>query len=135
MQLRSLGILLVLLPAAFGQNLPDAPSAHKFWDRQNKALFAGVVLTRALDVVSTHDFRMEHRNERILSNELVDNEPAFVAFQAGMTAAHVGACYLLHRTGHHKLERAASYVSIGVLGVQVVNNYTHNLPPWSLMPR
>jgi len=88
--------------------------AHRFWDKQNCWLFAGVGAVRTLDGISTRNFRARGRDEILLNNGVVDNAAAFAAIEAAGTAASLGASYLLHRTGHHTLERWVSSVHIGV---------------------
>lgn len=68
--------------------------------------------------------RRRGRQEILLSNEVVDNKPAFAAIEAGGTLASVGISYLFHRTGHHKLERWTSYVHIGVGVGGAIRNYS-----------
>src|SRR5439155_1005851 len=47
----------------------------------------------------------------------------FAGVEAGGTAASVGLSYLMHRTGHHKLERWVSIAHIGVTGFGAARNY------------
>jgi len=111
-------------PAQAEKNPPAGDeSAHRFWDRKNAALFAGVGGARALDCVSSMDFRGKGINERFLSNSLVDNRPLFAAVEAAGTVGSIAVAYLLHRTGHHKMERWVSivHISVGVGGS--VRNY------------
>lgn len=109
---------------------PDAAIApgavqppHRFWDATNKKLFAGVFAVRALDFASTLNMRARGRDEILLSNEVVDNKPAFVAIELGATAASIGVSYWLHRKGRHKLERWVSIVHISLGGFGGVRNY------------
>lgn len=97
---------------------------HRFWDRTNLELFAGVAAVRALDFASTRHFRARGVNEVFLSNAIVDNKPAFAAIEAAGTAASIAVSYWLHRKGHHRLERWVSVVHIGAAGVGDVRNYT-----------
>ncbi len=112
--------LLVAVPIA-AQELPDAP--HKFMDRQNVALFAGVATVRALDVHSTERFLDRGYQEALLPSALASNTAGMSAYSAAATAAHVYSCYWLHKRGHHRLERIASYAHIAYIGALVVNNY------------
>jgi hypothetical protein len=98
------------------QNAPKPP--HRFWDATNLVLFLGVTGGRALDYVSTQQMRNRGVNEILLSDQIVDNKPLFVAIEAAGTAASVAVSYLFHRSGHHKLERWASivHISFGVGG-------------------
>ena len=98
---------------------PDATvSPHRFWDATNSVLFLGVAGGRALDYVSTEQMRSRGVNELLLSNQIVDNKPLFVAIEAAGTAASIAVSYLFHRSGHHKLERWTSivHISFGVGG-------------------
>ncbi len=94
----------------------EKPAAlpHRFWDTQNRWLFAGVAAARTLDGTSTRNFRARGRSEGLLNNDVVDNAPAFAAIEFAGTVASVATSYWMHRTGHHKLERWVSYLHIGV---------------------
>lgn len=102
---------------------PAVPPAHRFWDKQNAWLFAGVAASRALDFHSTGNMRRRGRKEILLTNDVVDNKPAFVAIEAAGALTSVGISYLFHRSNHHKLERWVSYLHIGVTAFGGVRNY------------
>lgn len=102
---------------------PKTIERHKFWDAENVGLFAGVAITRALDFTSTQHFRERSHNEILLNNQIVDNKPLFAGIEAAGIAASVGACYWLHRTGHHRAERWVSLVHIGVGTFGDIHNY------------
>jgi hypothetical protein len=104
--------------------VPLLPPAHRFWDKQNAWLFAGVAASRALDFHSTGNMRRRGRDEILLTNDVVDNKPAFAAVEAAGALTSVGISYLFHRTGHHKLERWVSYLHIGVTSFGAVRNYS-----------
>ena len=97
---------------------------HRFFDRTNVMLFAGVVAVRALDYTSTQHFRRLGNNEVLLTNSIVDNKPLFAGVEIAGTALSIGAAYWLHRTGHHKLERWVSIVHIGVGAFGDAHNYS-----------
>jgi hypothetical protein len=111
---------------------PAAPSAsagkevqtHRFFDRENVLLFSGVAVFRGLDYASTRNMQARGREEILLPDDVVNNSAAFTAVEAGGAAASVGISYLLHRTGHHKLERWMSIGHIGVTGFGVARNYS-----------
>lgn len=103
--------------------LKTASGPHKFWDTENVGLFAGVAVTRALDFTSTQHFRERSHNEILLNNQIVDNKPLFAGIEAAGIAASIGACYWLHRTGHHRAERWVSMVHIGVGTFGDIHNY------------
>ena len=145
------GLILVLVVAAgvcaratFGQESP-APTAgasavvnssiskkeknvvpenpHRFWDKENDWLFVGVGASRTLDYFSTLNMRSRGRQEIFLTNDIVDNHAAFAMIEASATGVSIGASYLFHRYGHHKLERWTSIAHIGLTTTGAVRNY------------
>jgi hypothetical protein len=109
-----------------GQAVPvnkQAAQVHRFWDKQNIILFAGVGLARGLDYSSTLNLRRRGDNEVLLTNAIVDNHAEFAAIEAATAAASVGLSYIFHATGHHKLERWTSYIHIGVTVAGAGRNY------------
>jgi len=96
---------------------------HKFWDKENTGLFAGVCGARLLDYTSTRHMRNQGRDEIMLSNWVVDNRPLFVGIELAGTAASIGVSYLFHRTHHHTLERWVSTAHIGVGAGGSIYNY------------
>ena len=101
----------------------DALQPHRFWDKENAWLFAGVGAARTLDYFSTLNMRRRGRQEIFLTNDVVDNHAAFATIEAAGTAVSIGASYLFHRYGHHKLERWTSFVHIGLATTGAVRNY------------
>jgi hypothetical protein len=108
------------LPAA--KPLADQP-VHRFWDRENDLLFAGVAGARALDYSSTLNLRRRGRQEILLTDWVVDDHGLFAGIEASGVALSVGVSYIFHRTGHHKLERWVSIVHIGVATGGAIRNY------------
>jgi hypothetical protein len=107
--------------------VPDAPSQnppHAFWDRTNILLFSGVAVFRGLDYASTRNFLARGREEVLIPDDIVNNSAGFASLEAAGTLTSVGLSYLMHRTGHHKLERWISIGHIGVTGFGVVRNYS-----------
>lgn len=96
---------------------------HRFWDKENDWLFAGVGAARTLDYFSTLNMRRRGRQEIFLTNDVVDNHAAFAAIEASATGVSIGAAYLFHHYGHHKLERWTSIVHIGLATSGAVRNY------------
>jgi hypothetical protein len=87
---------------------------HKFWDRGNIALFTAVA------AVNTADFAITRSNLRAGGEELNPvvrlfgkSTPGLAVNFAGETVGIIGVSYFLHKTGHHKMERAISFVNIG----------------------
>ena len=101
----------------------DAWPPHRFWDKENRWLFAGVGGARTLDYFSTLNMRRRGRQEIFLTNDIVDNQRAFATVEAAATGVSVGASYLFHRYGHHRLERWTSFVHLGLATTGAVRNY------------
>ena len=101
-----------------------SPPPHAFWDRMNVGLFTGVAAARAFDFYSTRQFRGKHLKEWFLDDKTVDNRPLFAAIEVAGTALSVGASYVFHRTGYHRLERWVSVIHIGVATVGGIWNLT-----------
>jgi len=113
----------VIVSPASRSSASDRVAEHRFWDKENRWLFAGVGAARTLDYFSTLNMRRRGRQEILLSNDVVDNHAAFGAIEAASTGASIGASYLFHRYGHHKLERWTSFVHIGLTTTGAVRNY------------
>jgi len=96
---------------------------HRFFDRENLALFSAITVSRLADVHSTYRNMRLGYPEAELPQALVNSRPGFVAFSLGLVGANVGAAYLFHRTGHHKLERATSYIHFAVITTSAARNY------------
>jgi hypothetical protein len=103
---------------------PAAPSTHAFWDRTNLALFSGIAVTRGMDYASTRNFQARGRQEILLPDAVVNNSAGFASLEAAATMTSVGISYILHRTGHHTLERWMSIGHISVTGFGDVRNYS-----------
>jgi len=131
------GSLAIGGPLATGQSqstaatehvVPDAPHpaaapVHAFWDRTNILLFSGIAVVRGMDYASTRNFQARGRQEILLPDEVVNNSAGFAALEAAGTMTSVGISYILHRTGHHTLERWMSIGHIGVTAFGDVRNY------------
>lgn len=102
---------------------PVREAEHRFWDKENDWLFAGVAASRTLDYFSTLNMRRRGRQEILLTNDVVDNHAAFAAIEALATALSIGGAYIFHHYGHHKLERCTSIVHIGLTTTGAVRNY------------
>ena len=121
------------LPAPGPPPAPSAPAAavaagrpaaaHAFWDRKNALLFTGVGVFRALDYTSTRNMRDRGRQEILLSNWVVDNRPLFIGIEAAATGLSIGLSYVMHRTGHHKVERLISVGHISGAAFGDARNY------------
>jgi hypothetical protein len=104
----------------FIQPLPvAAPPAgitfdHKFWDKQNVALFAATAALSAADFTVTRANLQGGGQELNPVVRMFGRSSAGLALNfAGETAGIVGISYFFHKTGHHRLERAVSMVNLG----------------------
>jgi hypothetical protein len=113
---------LATLPTT--QPATPAPPPHAFWDRTNLALFSGIAVTRGVDYASTRNFQARGRQEILLPDDVVNNSAGFASLEAAATLTSIGISYLLHRTGHHRLERWISIGHIGVTAFGDVRNYS-----------
>src|SRR4029077_11165032 len=108
--------------------ISHAPGVHRFWDRENDWLFAGVGAGRALDYASTLNLRRRGINEVFLTNSIVDNHPLFAGIEVAATAASVGVSYPFDPNGHHRLERWTSAIHAGIAVGGAARNYALKTP-------
>ena len=93
---------------------PNGPPPHRFWDSKNRELFAGVTALSAADFVVTRSNLRNGGRELDPVTRMFGRSTAGLALNFSLeTAGIVAASYLLHETGHHKLERIVSIVNIG----------------------
>jgi hypothetical protein len=105
--------------------VPDAPSQHKFFDRQNKVAFGTLAGLIAVDSITTQ--RLTNSGRAYEANPIW--RPMVRQGWAGQTAASalgyasaLGVSYAFHKTGHHKLERWANWLMVGMEGANDVRN-------------
>ncbi len=112
-------------------SLPETPS-HRFLDRQNKIAFATLGGLIALDGV--------HTQLMLATNRYVEGDPLAQPFvrhgwpgQLAGSALGYGAAlslsYMLHRTGHHKIERWATWFMVSAEATNDTRNLLLNAPP------
>jgi len=95
-------------------NTPKFEAPHRFWDKENVALFTGVAATSAADFAVTRSNLQAGGQELNPFVRIFGRSTAGLAMNfAGEAAGSMGLSYFFHKTGHHKLERAVSYVNIG----------------------
>ena len=113
----------ILVPPAGKNRTTQRMQDHRFWDKKNAWLFAGVGAARTFDYFSTLNLRRRGDVEILITNDVVDNHAAFAAVEAAGVGVSIGASYLFHRYGHHKLERWTSVVHFGLATTGGVRNY------------
>jgi hypothetical protein len=108
----------------FGQEVPEAPS-HSFFNRSSEIRMGVIAGLIAADGITTqHILGADHGSEL---NPLV--RPLVTKGAPGQAGASVlgyafslGSSYLLHRTGHHKLERLMLNTTIAIEAECVASN-------------
>jgi hypothetical protein len=123
----------IFCPVLFGQGpAPDAPrpsvepassmfstptsiaEEHKFWDKENRVLFAASAAFSAADFAVTRaNLQSGGRDLNPVVRFFGPSTAGLAVNFAGETLGVVGVSYILHRTGHHKLERIFTMVNIG----------------------
>jgi hypothetical protein len=109
---------------------PTPPAAivteHRFWDKENIALFA------ASGALAASDFTVTRQNLQSGGRELNPvvrvfgrSTPGLALNFAGETAAGMGLSYFFHKTHHHRLERIVSMVNISTSAGAVTYGLTH----------
>jgi len=104
--LLAMGLCLIAPSALIGTNplvvQPTAP-AHKFLDGTNVAIQSISAIMMAADIVTTNRAR-EVPGTREL-NPLTQSPAARYGLKFAAFGAGLGISYLMHRSGHHKMER------------------------------
>jgi hypothetical protein len=106
--------------------LPEAPSQHSFWDRENLALFGAVAALSAADFAATRA-NLQNGGKELdpLTRPFGRSAAGLTVNFAGETAGVIALSYFFHKTGHHKLERLTSMINIGASTAAVAYDLTH----------
>ncbi|MFY9559056.1 MAG: DUF5658 family protein [Terriglobales bacterium] len=129
--MKALLAILLLTAAASAQNfversssLPDAPSEHRFWTLETKVntgILAGLVATDAF--TTQRGLEQGYREANPIMRPFVTRGTAGQAVGSALGfGAGLGTVYLLHKTHHHKAERIALRLFVGVQSAVVANN-------------
>ena len=108
---------------------PAAPvaSEHRFWDKQNVALFTASAALRAADFAVTRaNLQSAGGRElnpvvRLFGRSTAGLAPNFI----GEPTGGAGLSYFFHKTGHHKLKRTVSLMNIGTSAGAMNYGLTH----------
>jgi len=120
------GSAAVAASPAVAAALPEAPSHHKFWDNENRALFLTVAALSAADFAVTRSILQNGGKELNPVTRLFSGGTAALAVNfAGETAGIIGLSYYLHKTGHHRLERLTPMFNIGASSFAVAYDLSH----------
>src|ERR1700733_7667146 len=120
-------IVAFICSTSGAQDLPKLPSRAEFWDRANKALFASHAVLEALDFGITHHNLSDGGRELDPEAKALceSGTPGQLVFFGGRMAGVIAVSYLLHRTGHHKLERAFPIYASGDSAYGVAYSFAH----------
>ena len=106
--------------------LPEAPSQHSFWDGKNRFLFSTVAMFSGADFAVTHmNLANGGRELNPMVRPFTGSTGALAVNFAGQTAGIVGVSYLLHKSGHHKLERMVPVANIASSAFAVAYGLSH----------
>lgn len=93
---------------------PKFEVTHKFWDNENRILFAAVAASSGADFAVTRANLQSGGQELNPMVRVFGRSTAGLALNfAGETAGVISISYFLHRTNHHRMERALSMINIG----------------------
>jgi hypothetical protein len=122
-------VLLAVLIAggADAQALPEAPAKHLFWDAANRLLFGSHAALEAVDFgITHHNLSNGGKEMDSMAKALCESGTAGqLVFFGGRMAGVVAISYLLHRTGHHKMERAFPVYASGDSAYGVAYSFAH----------
>ena len=105
---------------------PNLEITHKFWDNENRALFAAVAATSGADFAVTRANLQGGGQELNPMVRVFGRSTAGLALNfAGETAGVISISYFLHKTNHHRMERALSMVNVGASAGAVAFGLRH----------
>jgi hypothetical protein len=119
--------MLLICGASIAQDLPEASTPHGFWDRANKMLFVSHATLEAVDFgITHHNLSDGGRELDPMAKALCESGTAGqLVFFGGRMAGVVAISYLLHKTGHHRLERAFPVYASGDSAYGVAYSFAH----------
>lgn len=105
---------------------PDAPSQHRFWDEENRFLFATVAASSMADfAVTRSNLQNSGRELNPITRVFSGNTAGLAVNFVGETAGVVSLSYYFHRTGHQRLERMVPLVNFSSSAVAVSYGLSH----------
>jgi hypothetical protein len=106
--------------------LPEAPSQHRFLDGKNRFLFSTVAMFSGADFAVTHmNLANGGRELNPMVRPFTGSTGALAVNFAGQTAGVVAVSYLLHKSGHHRLERMVPVANIASSAFAVAYGLSH----------
>jgi hypothetical protein len=119
--------LLVLISSAFGQSF-EPSNHHQFLDRTGVISLTGSAAVFTADAVTSCRNLYGGGHEAFLPTQTC---AGISAWMASSFAAQTATAYMLHRSGHHRLERIAEFVwaSGSVAGISYTFTHQHHARP------
>ena len=106
--------------------LPEAPSQHRFFDGKNRFLFSTVAMFSGADFAVTHmNLANGGRELNPMVRPFTGSTGALAVNFAGQTAGVMAVSYLLHKSGHHRLERIVPVANIASSAFAVAYGLSH----------
>lgn len=116
----------MVTPPIATRSLPEVPEQHRFWDTENRALFASVAVLSGADFAITRSILQNGGRELNPVTRLFSGSTAGLAVNfTGETVGIIGLSYIFHKTGHHKLERITPMLDIGSSTFAVIYDLNH----------
>lgn len=124
--LLKLALVFVLSSVAFAGEFTESPmpktEVHKFADTGNRISFVAMVSARSFDTVQTcHNIKIGGGEDQLPGNSCKE----VALFNTAFAGAGIGAAWLLHKTGHHKLERFPMWISFAGAAQGIAYSSTH----------
>jgi hypothetical protein len=117
---------LAFAPAVGVTPTTQTAAQHHFWDRENRILFAAAGGLAVADFCVTRaNLATGGKELNPITRVLSGSTPGLAANFALETGGLISISYLLHKTGHHHLERMTSYVNIGSSAGAIVWGLSH----------
>jgi hypothetical protein len=112
-----LAVFLLLSTSALAQFAPADLHHPKFWDKQNLAIHAANFAMQTADAITTRHVLDRHQGveRNPWARQFVSHGWAGqAAYSWGLSVGgSILTSYFLHRSGHHRLERALPMIEIG----------------------
>jgi hypothetical protein len=115
-----LASLVLLISSAFGQSFE--PSNHRFLDKTGIISLTGSAAVLTVDAVTTCRNLYGGGYEAFLPTQSCAGTSAWIA---SSFAAQTATAYLMHRTGHHRIERLAEFVWASGSAAGIAYTFTH----------
>jgi hypothetical protein len=99
---------------------PPPAKAHRFFDKENLAIFSADAAIMAADFATSRR-AMEAPGARE-ANPLMRTEASALAMKFAGVGAGVGIAYMLHKSGHHRAERIVPIILGVPSGLAAIHN-------------